>query len=359
MESQAILGSLEIRNDKVIAPEESGRLLLNGIPVGAVSQIYFVTDGGISTEYTYKTVNECLAKINEKPDEKAGSATIFVTSSTGYHKESIVIDRLPAGFRLRIEARNGTIFANGSKENFNDLISVGSSITEPTWIRIVGDIEYKKQNNITQSSALRVYGAGANVTLDGNIRGSDNPEWKSGVYYASNYLNAVRTVRGRTTINGNIWGCGSKSNTATIFYGGAIHAGPDWKEKNPPSAPPPEVVVNGNLENCYGKHGGGLYASKATCTVNGNVVNCETVNNPSNNLDGGGIYCQDSSSVTVNGSIIKCSTKRNGGGVYCKDSSVVVTGVVADCTAKSGSGSVHSGTKGYVYAGRYINCDAV
>ena len=128
-----------------------------------------------------------------------------------------------------------------------------------------------------------------------------------------------------TINNGTISGCDA---SAGVGAGGGLYA------KNSSTI----TINNGTISGCEAGTGGGLYADKSTVTINnGTISKCTAAMN-----EGGGLYATNQSTVTISGGTISgCKTLayKDGGGLYADNSAININkGTISGCEGRWGGG---------------------
>lgn len=357
MESQATLGSLEIRNDKVIDPKESGKLVLDGFAVTGIAAEEKNTVGSLaSSDYVdgrlelmrgemrnemdrrekrlrdrlerleltlwqllagtnslyvvsnvdivapnlanfagrYETVNQCLKKIQESPDSDT-TALILVFNSEGAHRENIKIHSLPDNYKLTILAYGKTRFCGNAG---SPVFSIQTNLSDV--VELFGDIDGEKK-----AAGLSV--TGGKVILRGDIydcNNEDNDGNGGGIYV---------TEAGVVTVWGDLANCSSKNLGGGVYVNGST------------------ATIKGNILGCSSSQGGGVSAYDGKITVEGSILRCSGGH-------GGGVHIYYNGNITIEHDVIDCSARIQGGGVRIVDGDVTIKGSVRGCFAEYGGG---------------------
>ena len=100
------------------------------------------------------------------------------------------------------------------------------------------------------------------------------------------------------------------------------------------------ITINkGTISGCTADTGGGLYAKNSSeITISGGTISgCKALSSDKGN--GGGLYAEESSTVTISGGTISGCTASKGGGLYANNSNLNIEGgTISGCTAVLGNG---------------------
>jgi len=263
---------------------------LSGISPGDVVAIY--VDGTPANDRGYPALAAAISSAN--PGE-----TIYFLGNVAH------IGTLTIGNNLTLDFRGynlniGTVVVGDGVSL--DVINGGTLHASGFGLNIFGNSTVNFDGNISASSdGIRVNGAGADVTINGNVSGSD----------------AIRTMSGSTSsmvINGNISGrlCGIHANGAgTIIVTGNIHGN--------------DIAVNtatGSTTtiNASGDVSGGNTGIRATTDSTVNLIGDVTAG-------GIGINASQNANVWVTGDVV--ATGANSTGAQSTNSSSVrITGTL-------------------------------
>ena len=164
-----------------------------------------------------------------------------------------------------------------------------------------------------------LYADNSTVTIkDGTISGCKAVNGYGGGLYAKN---STITIEG-----GTISGCTARNN------GGGLYA------TNSSTNSSIVTITGGTISGCTADTGGGLYATnQSTITINNGTISGCTAKEK-----GGGLYATNQSTITINnGTISGCKTLayKDGGGLYADNSAININkGTISGCDGRWGGG---------------------
>jgi parallel beta-helix repeat protein len=221
---------------------------------------------------------------------------------------------------------------------------------------IIGVFKGTYTENLTIAKDITIISAsGASATIiDGNDSGS--VVVFSGGVTSNAVLDGFTIQNGSADIGGGGIHCDSSSptimnctitgNSADSYYGSVRYGGGIYCDSSSPTIT--NCTITGNSAKC--SSGGGIYCTNSSSLT---ITDCIISDNTAGK--GGGIYCTDSSSLTITDSTISYnSTEYGAGGIYCTDSSSLT---ITDSTITGNSTSArYTGGGIVVYSATITNC---
>ena len=164
-----------------------------------------------------------------------------------------------------------------------------------------------------------------------------------GLYVEGSTLTIERgTISGCTARNngGGLYAINSSTNSSTVTISGGTISGCSAREGGGLYVEGSTLTINnGTISECTAEmeEGGGLYATnQSTITINnGTISGCKTLAYK----DGGGLYA-DNSAININKGTISGCDGRWGGGLYAENSSTITItdSTISGCKAGAGGG---------------------
>ena len=190
---------------------------------------------------------------------------------------------------------------------------------------------------VTAGSRTTFNMSGGKIRNREGIRGSGNG---GGVrVYEATFVMSGGTISGCTADTGG----GLYADHSTITINNGTISGCTAKEKGGGLYATNQSTItinNGTISECTAEmeEGGGLYADGSTITINkGTISECTTEME-----EGGGLYATNQSTITINnGTISGCKAKayKDGGGLYADNSAININkGTISGCDGKWGGG---------------------
>ena len=297
-------GTLTIDRDPrdVSVPETRGAFIT--VSGGATANMY----GNVTLQNWQFAGNACVVIMGPKLD--TGSNSVFNMYGGVIENCSRAVT---AGSRTTFNMSGGKIRnREGIRGSGN---GGGVRVYEATFVMSGGTI-----SGCTADTGGGLYADSSTVTIKGGTISGCTARNNGGGLYATNSSTNSSTV---TITGGTISGC-------TADTGGGLYA------TNQSTI----TINNGTISGCTAKEkGGGLYATnQSTITINNGTISECTAEME----EGGGLYATNQSTITINnGTISGCKTLayKDGGGLYADNSAININkGTISGCDGRWGGG---------------------
>jgi hypothetical protein len=141
----------------------------------------------------------------------------------------------------------------------------------------------------------------------------------------------VHSFFGNTTMPGNR---GSRGSGGAVYAGGRVS------------------LVSSSITHCSGRFGGALFSKSSL------ILSVSRVNGCSAEIDGGALYSEGPSSITLSSLITNCTAGRRGGTIYSGSSVMVISSDILNCTAGEDGGASFSLDSIIVNSSVISNCSS-
>ena len=280
-----------------------------------------------------------------------GDGVISVTDNSKFIMEGGTISGCKANTGGGLYADNSTINISGGTIS-GCTADTGGGLYAKNSSKITisgGTISGCKALSSDKGNGGGLYADSSTVTIKGGTISGCTARNNGGGLYATNSSTNSSIVN---ISGGMISGCtadkggGLYADNSTVTISGGIISGCKaslgvggglYAENSSTITISDGTISGSTISGCEGRWGGGLYADHSTITINnGTISECKaTMNN------GGGLYATNSSKITINnGTISGCkAVNGHGGGLYADNSTVTISGgTISGCDGLLGGG---------------------
>jgi len=100
------------------------------------------------------------------------------------------------------------------------------------------------------------------------------------------------------------------------------------------------VITGLTVQHGHSRNGGGIYCENSSPIINNNIISNNSASGELYNIGcGGGIYCINSDPVIINNTIYRNAANHEGGGIYCNNSNpVIINNIISENRVFSANG---------------------